>query len=382
MKTMRLLLVIALVFPGFFLTTCSQEPLFYYIHLEYPPIEPIIGGAPTEIVERGNVVYVANRTSLWKYDMTTLDPILNVPIWEPVEPKPSGAILAIAATSADLYVLVEGGTIHKFDGTDWDSTTVHVSGAQKIYGANNTLFAGDGSAVYVCDFALSKVTKITGTDVPGGLLRGAAWDGTNYYICTANVKGGENTGIFQLDGSINVISKYPGSVKGIIATGSAIVAVTDNTIIYKNSLVNFDSPIPSASFTGGMALWEWTDSSSITHKKILLGLQRGGGGTFRYGYRELDLDGSGNVVNGGVYAPGTTNGNRTTSIDPGSTQTSAIGKYPVNALYVVPNTSPNPNSEDNQKRPIIFASTQQNGVWSYRVRRGTPQWNGEDNNTR
>jgi hypothetical protein len=390
MKITRLLLVIALAFPGFFLTTCSQEPLFYYIHLEYPPIEPIIGGAPMEIVKLGDVVYAANRTSLWKYDMNAPDPILNVPIWEKIPTKPSGAIRAIAATSTHLYVLDDNGTIHRSSdgGATWGST-VYISDAQKIYGATDKLFAGDGSAVYECDFTSTPPTKtkITGSpdsNIPGGLLRGAVKIGSAYYICTAKVQN-ENTGIFTVSGTTATL-EHPDSVKGIIAADSTptstIIAVTGSAIIYKNSgAAAYSVSSSGVSFTGGMALWEHSGD-----KKILLGLQRGGSGTFRYGYRELDLDGSGNVNGSGsvpIYAPGNTdNGNRSsTSIDPGSTQTSAIGKYPVNALYVIP-ISPAPDSGDSAGRPIILASTQQNGVWSYRVRRGTAQWNGEDNNTR
>ncbi|MDR2144169.1 MAG: hypothetical protein LBP29_07350 [Treponema sp.] len=111
--------------------------------------------------------------------------------------------------------------------------------------------------------------------------------------------------------------------------------------------------------------------------KILLGLLDGSG-TFAYGYRELDLNG-GNVSATGVFVPGNTapaaGTERTTSIDPGSRETSAIGKHPVNSLYVIPLS----NSGDRESRPIIVASTQKEGLWSYRVRRDVPQWNGEDN---
>jgi hypothetical protein len=368
MKTKRLFSVIALVFLGFFLTTCSQEPLFYYIHLEYPPIEPIIGGAPTEFAEAGGVLYVANRENLWTYDRT-LDQ------WEKISTKP-GTIKAIAATSAGLYVLDDGGTIYRSSdgGITWNSS-VHIPGAQQIYGARDTLFAGNGSVVYVCNFASSTATPITGSGAPGGLLRGAAYAGSTYYICTANVRGNENTGIFTVSGT-TATKVYPSSgnssVKGIIAAGSTIVAVTGNMVIYKNSGTVYSNSSISASVTGGMALWPNTTSPT----KVLLGLQKGGSGTFRYGYREFDLNGPGE---GSVYVPGNTDGGkRTTSIDPGSTQTSAIGKHPVTALYAIPGS----NSGDNLGRPIILASTQQNGVWSYRVRRGTPQWNGEDNDTR
>jgi hypothetical protein len=284
-----------------------------------------------------------------------------------------------------LYVLDDGGTIYKSSdgGVTWDTTYLHIPGAQKIFGADTELFAGDGYAVFVCDFSASPPTKTQITDVgtdpaPGGLLRGAAWDGTDYYICTANVWGDENTGIFTVTGTA-ATKKYSSSVKGIIAVGTTtIVAVNaERQVIYKYGAVDFDSPIGGPKFTGGMALWEHGGDT-----KILLGLQGGGSGTYRYGYRELDLDSSGDVTDRNVYIPGTTaRVSGSTSIDPGSNETSAIGDHAVNALYVIP-SPPGPNSGDSYGRPIIVASTQQNGMWSYRVRRGTPQWNGEDNVTR
>jgi hypothetical protein len=195
------------------------------------------------------------------------------------------------------------------------------------------------------------------------------------------VWGTENTGIFRVSGTGTTATKvYPSSgsssVKGIIAVGSTVIAVNaEGQVVYKDGNVSdFSNPItPSVKFTGGMALWEHGGD-----KKILLGLLHGSG-TFAYGYRELDLNGSGNVNSSGVFVPGitapATGLTRTTSIDPGSRETSAIGKHPVNSLYVIPHS----DSGDKDGRPIIVASTQKEGVWSYRTRRGTAQWNGEDN---
>jgi hypothetical protein len=368
---------------GIFFAACTQEPLFWYIYGEYPPIDPKIGGAPTEIVDTGTALYVANRNSLWKYDY-------NETKWGSID-KPPGTIKAIAATPNTvppaLYVLIEGGTIHKStdNGANWDPGT-SISGAQQIFGAHDRLFAGNGSAVY----EYPSTTPISGA---GGLLRGAAWDGTTYYICTVKMWDTENTGIFTVSTTTTATKVYPSSgnasVKGIIAAGSTVIAVnSEGQVIYKDSAAStnsFASPgiinPSSVKFTGGMALWKWTDASSVIHQKILLGLQDGSG-TFSYGYRELDLDGSGNVNSSGVFVPGTTtttnNTARTTSIDPGSKETSAIGKYPVTALYVIP-SPPGPNSGDADGRPVIVASTLQDGLWSYRARRGDPQWNGEDN---
>jgi hypothetical protein len=381
MKTKRLF-VPAILFLVSFFAACTQEPLFWYIYGEYPPIDPIIAGAPTEIVEANGKLYVANRKSLWICDTSAL-----FPMWGQTF-SPGASIKAVAATPdttpAMVYVLYEGGSIYSTaDGIAWNGP-VALPGAQQIYGARDKLFAGNGSVVYVCDFTSSSPSiQIIGSGsdpAPGGLLRGAAWDGANYYICTTEVWGAENTGIFRVSGT-TAAKVYPSSgnasVKGIIAVGSTVIAVnSEQQVVYQDSAApNFSGFIPvSVSFTGGMALWEHGGD-----KKILLGLLHGSG-TFTYGYRELDLDGSGNVNSSGVFVPGNTapaaGSTRTTSIDPSSRETSAIGKHPVNSLYVIPNS----NSGDKDGRPIIVASTQKEGVWSYRTRWGTAQWNGEDNN--
>ncbi|MDR1505474.1 MAG: hypothetical protein LBI67_00045 [Treponema sp.] len=371
MKQRRLFLIIAALFLAFFVTTCTQEPLFYYITREYPPIEPVIGGAPTQIVEVSSKLYVANRKSLWEYDTTA-----TTPQWVQI-PLPAGVeyVKDLASTTSNLYLLAEDGGIHQ--GPVWSGPPVkYVSGgAQSIYGAGNMLFIGTGSAVYA-DFSLPAL--VTGiSPAPGGLLTGAAYDGTDYYISTAY---GENTGIFNITTNTKVYpSSGNASVKGIIAVGStAIIAVnSERQIIYKDpSGANFDSATDpgiittSVSFTGAMALWD----AGANHM-VLLGLQKGSG-TFPYGYRELDIDGSWNVDATGVFVPGNDNsGGRATSIDPGSRETSAIGKHPVNSLYVIPSS----DSGDALSRRIVVASTLKNGLWSYRARRGVPQWNGEDN---
>jgi hypothetical protein len=48
------------------IAACNQAPLFYYISIETAPIEPIIKGAPSEIVELGSPpkLYVSNST-IW-----------------------------------------------------------------------------------------------------------------------------------------------------------------------------------------------------------------------------------------------------------------------------------------------------------------------------
>jgi hypothetical protein len=132
-------------------------------------------------------------------------------------------------------------------------------------------------------------------------------------------------------------------------------------------------------FTGAVA--GWTNGSSHL---LLLGLQRSIG-SFGYGYREILIDGGasdasisvpGMGIRGPLTPPDAPDSDLLSSVEVGSQYISAIGKYPVNYLYAM---SPFFGSGDNKNRPIIFASTAMNGLWSYRVRGGDAQWNGEDN---
>ncbi|MDR1143810.1 MAG: hypothetical protein LBK77_06285, partial [Spirochaetaceae bacterium] len=97
-----------------------------------------------------------------------------------------------------------------------------------------------------------------------------------------------------------------------------------------------------------------------------LGLQRSSG-SYGYGYRELRLPaGTGGIVTPGSSAP--------SSVKIDSQYTSAIGDHAVTSIYVL-----NGSDSGDAGRPIIFACTAKDGLWSYRTRDGEPQWNGEDN---
>ena len=204
---------------------------------------------------------------------------------------------------------------------------------------------------------------ITTDDIPGVLLTGAVKVDAKYYIATMPKQAVDNAGIFEITSDNVSQIKYSGTVKSIIASGNSVIAVTADHILYGT---DFNNTIRGVRFTGGMALW-----NDGTNKILILGVQGSG---FSCGYREVPLDGSGNI-NGGLYLPGDTSGGRATTIDPNIKETAAIRHYDVTALSVIPSS----NSRDGAGRPIIIASTQKNGLWSYRVRGSRPQWNGEDN---
>jgi hypothetical protein len=431
----------------FLLGTCTMEPLFYYTHLEYPPIKPIINGAPSKIVTAGNYLYAANRNGLWKYEY----PYGGARSWESMG-MPSGEshIKTLAAAGTNLYLLGETGAIHEWNGTSWSSVPLKIGKIQQIHGAGTRLFAGDGKNVY----EISSMSSFTLFPGPEGLLSGAVYDGSSaYYI---SVSDGDNPGVFQIassskltserimgivwfdgkltavDTSGNIHTDIAGSPDtistGVHFTGALAVKRASVRIIVRNTgtssqalttgtygynagggtfafTINTAITVPAggrqvfiaqaqgdgkyqvsgasnqSAFTGGPALaasvvYDVEENTATCAGILLLGIAAGGSGTFRCGYRELDLN---DIL---LHSPGDSGistaypSGRPTSIDPSTKNTAAIGNYPVNALMILPDS----DSGDAAGRPVILASTQQNGLWSYRFRRTEPQWNGENNN--
>lgn len=435
-----------LVFPAIFMFlmgTCTMEPLFYYTHLEYPPIKPIINGAPSKIVTAGDYLYAANRNGLWRYEY----PYGGARKWESMS-KPAGEsrIRTLAAANNTLYLLGETGTIHEWDGTGWSGSLKINGKIQQIHGAGAQLFAGDGSAVYEIT-PMSAWALLSG---PEGLLSGAAHDGSSAYI---SVSDGVNPGVFKIGGSrltnerilgivcfdgklaavdtsgnihtdldgtpgkistgvhftgaaavkrasVRITVRNTGSTDQDLAAGSYEYTAGAGTFVFRltanipippserrvftaQAQADGDYQVPEAldqtAFNGtSPALhadlqFDVADNEAARAGILLLGIAAGGSGTFRCGYRELSPGGTlHNPGDNGVsiaYPLG-----RPTSIDPSTKNTAAIGNYPVNALIIIPDS----DSGDTAGRPVILASTQQNGLWSYRFRRTEPQWNGEN----
>jgi hypothetical protein len=353
-------------------TACTQDPLFLDISREYPPIDPTIKGSPSQIVRYNNALYVANTKGIWYVNENSLSGGVS---WANMgKPPGSGELIKMVAattgTTPYLYALDYDGRIFQYNGT-WRQQITAPGGAQQIYGAGSRLFIGNGSSVSYHEGSGSTAIPLSGA---GGLLSGAAYAGSSYYICTSKVNDSDTTGIYLIQSNTCDL-KYSGSMRGIIASGNNIYAVTYGGGVSSANGTTWTSWGGGYYFSGAMALWpDPTASSTPTPKLILLGLMHSNG-TDGTGYRELDIS-SGNPA--GPYAPGDISDGRLaadTSISPDRRETSAIAKHAVNALLAV-NI---PGSSRDGARPIIFASTQQNGVWSYRSRRGDPQWNGEDN---
>ena len=346
--------------------SCDQEPLFWDVAREYPPIEPDIDGHPSKIVRLGTSLYVSNRDYVWVYDTTA-----GNPIWVKMPLQPSGKTIDLAVASSALYALDQNGTILKGDGTTWSGPiNTHSSFANSgrilcIYTGGSYLFAGalTGDPSKVNDYVIHVINssdQIINTALQTGLLMGVAdYSGSSYL-------GTLGKGMYSSSGG-STPSPFSGFESYIVglASGSRLYAVTRRIVqFYDGSSVTSHSSTGGYTYTGGISVW-----THSTGDLLLVSLQRSSG-SYGYGYREILIDPSGNLI-GGLKVPGDS---APSSVEIGSQHISAIGKHAVNYLHVVASS----DSEDDNNRPIIFASTAKNGLWSYRTRKGEAQWNGED----
>jgi len=361
-------------------TACDQEPLFWIIAHEYPPIEPIIEGSPSQIAavtyaDSSKALYVSNG-DIWEWNVSASPH----PNWHKMGNPPGGKIKTVAAAGEYLFSLErDTGIIRKFNGSVWSDVGGIVGTPEQIYGAGDYLFAGSrigypgasyGYSILAMDASSSSMTSIqSGT----GLLQGAATDGATYYLGTMG--GGIFATSDPTSSSGSVVSGTETySIVGLIAHGTEIVAVTTRSqVVYLDgaSFTEFAS-FNGTQFSGAMASWEDGDGNRL----LLLGLKNSNG-SFGFGYRELCWrDGGTFIEKKDLYTPG--GEGEFSSVEQDLQYISAIGNHAVNALYVLPHDSPAIKA-DNIGRPIVLASTQNNGFWSYRVRGNRAQWNGEDN---
>ncbi|MDR0474242.1 MAG: hypothetical protein LBH43_11295, partial [Treponema sp.] len=288
----------------------------------------------------------------------------------------TGKFRDIAAVGDTLYAVDEDGKVWSDKGISWsDPVNTSVPIGKKIvciFGAGDCLFAGvlfgnpgnEEYDIYIFDSTPSTAffKKVPNT----AKLMGVGAIGTNYYIGTM----GDGMYLYANGATPFQISGYLGEeVKNIVSVtvyNSILYSIHYDLRVRLTKIFSFDetaiTPVASGNFTS--ALTGWTNG---TESLLLVGLQRSSG-TFGYGYREIVLPSS------SVQSPRIPGADDPTSVDRNSQYISAIGKYVVNHLFVV---SESPG--DKGGRPIIFASTAQNGLWSYRIRTGDekPQWNGE-----
>jgi len=358
-----------------FIFAACKDPIYHNISQEEEMLEPLIKGSPTNFVEfKGSNTsyntYVASGEELYRYDGT--NPNTGRGTWRPS--RPGGQVFAIAATSTNLYALCMGSSDKKIIRTSTtgnNNTWSDVPGYEddiinNIFAANDQLFigAGENGSYYI----FRDSNKIL--DVGHNMLNGAAYD-SGYYYLSAKDQFNENGGaIYTIDESTGEIETRTGSFVGIINTGlgsNPIKAINRNGTVFNvtpTSVSQTGASMDSSRLaTGGLAVWE-KDGNFL----LLAGRQDRLGTTttsgFSHGYVEAGINANGDIT-GGFNEPGNNNISTVINGDNGRYR-STVGRYPVNHLF---------QASDG----ILFASTQVNGVFSYRDRRNIGLvWNAEE----
>jgi len=376
-KQMKKKIIYTFILAAFIFSTGGcNDPVFYLISQEIPRIEPLVRGSPTNFAVFKDTMYVASGRTLFRYKNNEWGNTLL-----------SNRIVQLAATDSYLYALFfeeRGSIILEIKRTatpeaadSWINilslTNENFSNSkfQTIYSAGNTLFIGaqiSNEDRYIVIQVIGDV--ITYTNISGNisaLLRGAAFDGTNIFLCTEG-------GIYKNGVLIPVPENSNFNFRGIISLDdNSIAAITRNGNLHRIS-PDFE-PEPVTGFndgrraTGAMAVWQ--DTNDPQNRILLVGRQdiSLSSSGFTFGYVELILDAAGGISavdtfrTPGVHQPST--------IDDNSIYVSSLGKIPINHIFQTP------VNVDGER--VLFASTQQDGVWSVRGRpnNSSPHWNAE-----
>jgi len=363
-----------------------NDPIFYMISNEIEMVKPRIDGTPTNFVEFGGDIFVASGSTLHSYEGDNKWSLPN-----PV--PPGGKILRLAVTENYFYAICEesnGSIVLKRTGNTESLTWNKVPETDSlkinsIFGVGNKLFFStynnDESYTIHCidDDITSDITEIIKKekdDISSSsslVLRGVVFDGINYYICTNNEifytddptsPGANKISVLDKDNK-EIILQFMGIIN-LKNTINTIVAITrDGKLFYVTpSGINANLAVTEFSddrlSTGALAVW--TDG---TNHLLLVGRQDISYSTssgFTYGYVEIDFDDSGIRNDPGFREPGI---ETISSVNDHTKYVNSIGKNPVNHIILAPDG-------------ILFASTQKNGVWSYRKRNEVYQWNAEE----
>jgi len=378
------------IISGFIVLACAQDPIFYDLSMEPVPKVPKIAGTPTNMAVVNQRVYVGSRGSKKIY-------IFDGSRWSTM-PTPGGTLGQLATDGTYLYALVfpngeptSSSAIKRYNfnpapGADnWDKSISAPNGysIQSLFCTGDGIFAGcqknsdrTNYAIIFCPITLSGYSLTPNTY----FLTGAAKGSGSTFLATL---GG---GILEFNGSVStfpVTGTAGALVEGIIYTGGAFVAVGNDTggngRIYDSTNGDTFNVTPTGvEFTGAMGIWKKYkyDGANETWQSalVLVGIH-GQLTSLTHGYREISLYPDGTYI-GGLNIPG--NG-PTTSVTNQAKYDASLGVNPVNAILQLPPLAnyqyPDMTDPANANwTPLMFASTQQNGVWSYR----SEQWNAED----
>ncbi|MDR2184796.1 MAG: hypothetical protein LBO80_03890 [Treponema sp.] len=365
-KIRRILPACILALSLFFFPSCKQDAIFFDISQEVEPKDPRIEGTPSKIVRFPSsgivdiTLYVANGR-LHRYKEGT--PAVTRGTWDSSVGQPPGGARTVAATTGFLYAITGNGNPNSFqlyrsgDGNTWPATfagssngQIRISYIQSIFGAGEVLFICTGPAPNcVISYLKDSDNSDAPTEIPGlrGLLTGAILDGSDYYLAVSEkgiYTGTSESSLAELPGSSG--KKFQGPDSLINANGTNYALTTSG--IWKLSSGSISpTSVPFSFFCSAL----YPNPLAGTPSLLLLGTDGG------YGAYAIDPS--------GAIGPPNVNG----SMPDGTTGFSSLEDNVVNYLYVLSETSLSPYSA-----PVIFASTQREGLWSYR----NGEWNAED----
>ncbi|GBU28439.1 hypothetical protein R84B8_01998 [Treponema sp. R8-4-B8] len=392
MKNYKLIILLVV----FSLVSCN-DAIFYKITVEPPMIEPLIGGSPTNFVEYNSKLYIASGKNIFSYGKNEQSGKYewSDPAWQ----KLDSFVINLAVVGDSLYAVYLSGDSGKIRRYYKDGNPIEVEilpdnvpcNVQSIYASNNYLFAcirNDKNA-YAFYYKEDEKTgfkeislQISDTEKKNCILKGVAFDGTYYYLCT-------NYGIFYVNKHIDSPLLVPGAnyvFTGIInLNANCVAAISERGDLHEIS-ISENGPISKkvAGFndgrysTGALALWH-KDINDKTPSLLLAGRYEDYYSTtsaYSNGYVEIELDETGKikiVLNEKgdeiqrFREPGKS---PPTSIDDYDRYTPSLGKKLINNIIQTPFTI--------DENMTMFASTQQDGLWSYKKRDNIMIWNAEE----
>jgi len=382
----------------FSLVSCN-DAIFYMITLESPLLKPLIGGSPTNFVEYNGKLHVASGKKIFSYGKNEQSGKIEWSNWKTLR-----FFIANLATAGDsLYVLYlsnDSGKIMRYYKSGDSSDEVNLSGnVQSIHASGNILFAsvriiGNNYSFYYREEGKPDFKEIplenSNSKPIDYKLNGVASDSKYYYLCTFS-------GIFYVEkekvenDKINSFSdmyvlkneedKYITGFTGIINLNSdCVAAISYNGKLYEisNAVISKEVGFDDGRYsTGALAIWRDKDDQT---KSLLLASRNDDYYSitgYSNGYVEIELDttldGEGKATVIGIKSdakfsePGK---NKISSIENNDRYAPSLGKKLINQIIQT--------SSAIDSNMTMFASTQQDGVWSYKNRDGLMLWNAEE----